>query len=240
MATPQASKWTTRRRRPSWRVTFPILGVLGAPRVDCRARTCVRASVGPRRPGVASSVWASTLPPSPCVLAVASSTSRVAPRRQKRRSCVTPTGTTGAASHPPRERCSDFASSVHDVLLLAARGGAPTARAASSTGVLGRQMERAATRCFVRTRIVAGSSGRSSAGSTLLHTGELTNDTLGPSARAKALREAVRELAVRGDEGRAREGSPTRSCSASAPRRREGRDVARGTSTRSPRGVSTS
>jgi tetratricopeptide (TPR) repeat protein len=93
---------------------------------------------------------------------------------------------------------ADFAASVHDLLLAAP--GSPE-RARLLTGVLGRQMERAATRF----RSHEGGRGLLAVigGLYLLRTGELTRDTLGPYAR-EALREAVRELAVRGDEGRAR------------------------------------
>jgi tetratricopeptide (TPR) repeat protein len=112
-----------------------------------------------------------------------------------------------AAKHPeavaapngvPPVSDAAFASAVHDLILAAP--GSPE-RARLLTGVLGRQMERAAAR--FRSHETGRGLVAVIGGLYLLHTGELTNDTLGPAAR-DALREAVRELALRGDEGRAR------------------------------------
>jgi hypothetical protein len=93
---------------------------------------------------------------------------------------------------------AEFAGAVHD--LLQARPGSPE-RTRLLGGVLGRQMERATTR--FRSHEVGQGVVAVIGGLYLLHTGELTKDSLGPSARS-ALRDAVHELAVRGDEGRAR------------------------------------
>lgn len=91
-----------------------------------------------------------------------------------------------------------FAGAVHDLLLAPA--GSPE-RAHLLAAVLGRQMERAVA------RFRSHESGRGLVavigGLYLLRTGELTTATLGPAAK-DALREAVRELAVHGDDGRAR------------------------------------
>jgi tetratricopeptide (TPR) repeat protein len=106
-------------------------------------------------------------------------------------------GVTAAPVVPPVSD-ADFAAAVHDVLLAAP--GSPE-RARLLTGVESRQMERAVARFH------SHEAGRGLVavigGLYLLRTGELTNDTLGAAAR-DALREAVRELALRGDEGRAR------------------------------------
>lgn len=104
---------------------------------------------------------------------------------------VTPTG-------PVQLSDAEFAGAVRDLLLAAP--GSPS-RAHLLAGVEGRQMERAVA------RFRSHETGRGLiavvGGLYLLRTAELTNDTLGPSAR-DALREAVRELALHGDEGRAR------------------------------------
>ncbi len=91
-----------------------------------------------------------------------------------------------------------FAGAVHDLLLAPA--GSPE-RARLLAGVLGRQMERAVAhfRSHETGRGLVDVVG----GLYLLRTGELTTTTLGPSGR-DALHEAVRELAVHGDDGRAR------------------------------------
>jgi len=93
---------------------------------------------------------------------------------------------------------AEFARAVHD-LIIATPGGPERARLLA--GVEGRQMERAAAR--FRSHEAGRGLVAVIGGLYLLRTGELTADTLGPSGR-EALREAVRELAQRGDEGRAR------------------------------------
>jgi len=100
----------------------------------------------------------------------------------------------------PVRRLSDaeFADAVHD-LLLAAPGSSERARLLA--GVVGHQMERAVAR--FRSHETGRGVTAVIGGLYLVRTSELTHDTLGPSAR-DALRESVRELAVRGDEGRAR------------------------------------
>jgi hypothetical protein len=93
---------------------------------------------------------------------------------------------------------AEFAGAVHD-LLVTAPGSVDRARLLAL--VEERQMQRAAERfrSHESTRGLVAVIG----GLYLLRTGDLTADTLGPAAR-DALREAVRELAQRGDEGRAR------------------------------------
>ena len=91
---------------------------------------------------------------------------------------------------------AEFAGAVHD-LLLATPGGPDRARLLG--GVVGRQMERAVAR--FRSHEPGRGLVAVIGGLYLLRTGELTPDTLGPSGR-EALKEAVRELAVHGDEGR--------------------------------------
>jgi tetratricopeptide (TPR) repeat protein len=93
---------------------------------------------------------------------------------------------------------AEFATKVHE-LLLAPPGSAE--RAHLLTGVESRQMERAAIlfRSHEPGRGLVAVIG----GLYLLRTGELGPETLGASAQG-ALRDAVKELAVRGDEGRAR------------------------------------
>ena len=92
---------------------------------------------------------------------------------------------------------AEFAGAVHD--LLVAPPGSPE-RAKLLAGVLGRQMDRALAR--FRSHEVDRGLVAVIGGLYLLRTGELSSDTLGPSAR-DALREAVRELALHGDDGRA-------------------------------------
>jgi tetratricopeptide (TPR) repeat protein len=101
---------------------------------------------------------------------------------------------------PPGAAVSDdaFAAAVHD-LLLSDLGSAE--RAARLRTVVARQMSRAAARfkTHVGERGVAAVTGALY----LLRTGELTQGVLGPQG-GEALEAAVRELSIRGDEGRAR------------------------------------
>jgi tetratricopeptide (TPR) repeat protein len=101
---------------------------------------------------------------------------------------ITPTPVTDAA----------FAGAVHD-LLQSPRGSQD--RLSRLAGVEGRQMEHAVARFHAHAaerglEAVAG-------GLYLIKTGELDPETLGPSGH-DALHDAARELALRGDEGRAR------------------------------------
>jgi tetratricopeptide (TPR) repeat protein len=93
---------------------------------------------------------------------------------------------------------AEFASKVHELLLSPPRS---QERSRLLAGVLARQMDRAATRFRLHEpeRGLLAVVG----GLYLLRTAELAEGTLGPMADA-ALRDAVKELALRGDEGRAR------------------------------------
>jgi len=93
---------------------------------------------------------------------------------------------------------AQFAEAVHD-LLLAAPGSPERARLLSA--VLGKQMERAVAR--YRSHHAGRGLAAVVGGLYLVHAGELTTGALGPTGK-EALREATRELAVHGDEGRAR------------------------------------
>jgi tetratricopeptide (TPR) repeat protein len=112
-------------------------------------------------------------------------------------------GTRGTARHaegatPPAAAVTEdgFASAVHDLLLSDGRD-----RQARLAGVEARQMTRALTR-FRAHRAERGLNAVLGA-LYLVRTGELVADTLGASGQ-DALHEAVRELALHGDEGRSR------------------------------------
>jgi cellulose synthase operon protein C len=107
---------------------------------------------------------------------------------------------TGAAGPGPVPglRDDELAGAVRD-LLTAAPGSAERARLLKA--VLSRQMDRAVAR-FHRHETERGLACVIG-GLYLARTGELQSDTLGPAA-PEALREAARDLAARGDEGRAR------------------------------------
>jgi tetratricopeptide (TPR) repeat protein len=150
-----------------------------------------RLRVLPSRPVHLGASWALAFAAASTALVACGGTTEGAPVHHPE-SALPPSG--------PVVRISDaeFAGAVHD-LLVAAPGS--TDRARLLAGVEGRQMDRAAE------RFRSHESGRGLVavigGLYLLRTGELDRGTLGPSSR-DALREAVRELALHGDEGRAR------------------------------------
>lgn len=90
-----------------------------------------------------------------------------------------------------------FAGALHDLLVSDPGSQERSVRLA---GVVGRQMSRANARFHQKktARALATVTG----GLNLVRSGELKADTLGPNGR-NAIREAVKELANRGDEGRA-------------------------------------
>ncbi len=106
------------------------------------------------------------------------------------------------AEHPVAKAASvgddDFAGAVHE--LLTSENGSQK-RATLLAGVEARQMTRAAAR--FRSHRSARGLVAVAGGLYLVKTGELSAGVLGPSGK-EALRAAVRELASRGDEGRAR------------------------------------
>ena len=120
-----------------------------------------------------------------------------------------------------------FASAVHD--LLVSEPGSHE-RQVRLSGVESRQMARALAKFKARTpeRGLAAVTG----GMYLMRAGELSPAVLGP-AGPEALKNAVRELSLKGDEGKARAGS-TRSSRAS--RRTATRRTYARTSMRSRRG----